>query len=84
VPHTVFTHDHYGPTGWRQTVAAASEPRVNVRQGPPAPTRVEQQAAKEQLVYALRLASAKLGEVRKMTRGEETPRHSFNERDRIR
>jgi hypothetical protein len=55
------------------------------RQRPPAaPTLVEQQAAKEQLVYALRLASAKLNEVRKMTRGEETPHHGFNERDRTR
>jgi hypothetical protein len=65
--------------------AAAPEPRVvNARHESPAPTLVEKQAAKEQLVYALRLASAKLNEVRKMTRGEESPRHSFNERDRIR
>jgi hypothetical protein len=83
-------------TGWRQArgagatrqarqVAAAPEPRVvNARHESPAPTLVEKQAAKEQLVYALRLASAKLNEVRKMTRGEESPRHSFNERDRIR
>ncbi len=64
--------------------AHRQELQVAVAQQPPAPTRLEQQAAKEQLVYALRLASAKLNEVRKMTRGEETPRHSLNERDRIR
>jgi hypothetical protein len=75
-----------GPRANREArqVAAAQRPQVAARQEPPAPTRVERQAAKEQLVYALRLASAKLGEVRKMTRGEESPRHSFNERDRIR
>jgi hypothetical protein len=49
-----------------------------------APPRVEQQAAKEQLVYALRLASAKLNEVQKMTRGAESPRHAHNERNRTR
>lgn len=65
--------------------AAAQEPQVAASQGPPAPTRVEQQAAKEQLVYALRLASAKLNEVRKMTRGGDAPpRQSFDERNRIR
>jgi hypothetical protein len=64
--------------------ASRQPPEVAARQEPPAATSVERQAAKEQLVYALRLASAKLGEVRKMTRGEEAPRHSFNERDRIR
>lgn len=63
-------------------VAVTPEPRVVVaRHEPPS---VEQQAAKQQLVYALRLASVKLNEVRKMTRGEESPRHSFNERNRIR
>ena len=64
-------------------VAAAQEPHVAARRESPAPTSVERQAAKEQLVYALRLASAKLNEVRKMTRGEESPRHGFNERNRI-
>ncbi|HEU4597071.1 MAG TPA: hypothetical protein VFS10_18205 [Pyrinomonadaceae bacterium] len=63
-------------------VVVTPEPRVVVvRHEPPS---VEQQAAKQQLVYALRLASVKLNEVRKMTRGEESLRHSFNERNRIR
>lgn len=64
--------------------ADATEPQIAARREPPAPARPEQQAAKEQLVYAMRLASAKLGEVRKMTRGEEAPRPGFNERNKIR
>lgn len=56
-------------------------PLVAVQKDATAPNGVEQQAAKEQLVYALRLASAKLNEVQKMTRGGETPGHAFNERN---
>ena len=72
------------PNRRTRQVTSAQEPHVAARQEPPAPTRLEQQAAKAQLVYAMRLASAKLGEVRKMTRGEDAPARSFDERNRIR
>ena len=62
-------------------VVSASPPRRVRKPEKSAPPGVEGQAAKEQLVYALRLASAKLNEVQKMTRGEDTPGHAFTERN---
>lgn len=59
-------------------------PGVAAQKEPTAPPSPERQAAKERLVYALRLASAKLNEVQRMTRGEETPRHALQERNRTR
>lgn len=59
-------------------------PGVAAQKESTAPASPEQQAAKERLVYALRLASAKLNEVQRMTRGDETPRHALQERNRTR
>ena len=65
-------------------VLTAQAPGVAARKESTAPSSPERQAAKERLVYALRLASAKLNEVRRMTRGDETPRRALQERNRTR
>ncbi|MBA3240931.1 MAG: hypothetical protein H0T60_06860 [Acidobacteria bacterium] len=65
-------------------VLTAQAPGVAAQKESTAPSSPERQAAKERLVYALRLASAKLNEVRRMTRGDETLRHASQERNRTR
>ncbi|MCA1634324.1 MAG: hypothetical protein LC802_11690 [Acidobacteria bacterium] len=65
-------------------VVKAQAPGVAAQKESTAPPSPERQAAKERLVYALRLASAKLNEVQRMTSGEETPRRAPQERNRTR
>jgi hypothetical protein len=50
----------------------------------PAEVAARQQLAKEQLVYALRLTSSKLKELRKKTQGIVDSKSAFDERNRIR
>ncbi|HEV3471465.1 MAG TPA: hypothetical protein VG148_19215 [Pyrinomonadaceae bacterium] len=61
----------------RSTAAVVMRARERVEAAPDAQTAAadaERLRAKEQLVYALRLTSAKLGEVRRKVRGEgESP-----------
>ena len=47
-------------------------------------TERQQQSAKEQLVYALRLTGAKLGEVKTKVRGAGEAKDASEERNRIR
>lgn len=64
--------------------AAPRREQPLARTAPPAPTR-EQQAAKEQLMFALRLTSAKLGDVKRKASGaQQQQRPSASEQNKLR
>ncbi|HEV2763644.1 MAG TPA: hypothetical protein VGV38_11755 [Pyrinomonadaceae bacterium] len=74
--------------GARDEASAAAPLERQLARGaqtaPPAPTR-EQQAAKEQLMFALRLTSAKLGDVKRKASGVPAPsRPSPDEQNKLR